>query len=94
MSWPADGKSRFVVARTDGILNLPYQRSGRNESAGKFKNQQATFAILDRAFCHKALITYRTEDVGGSMARRIQVVERVVNGKCAEMNGVTEEAAA
>lgn len=93
MSWPADGKPRYVVARTNGMLEMPNNRGGTSDSARNTK-QQATFAILDRAFCYRTVARYRTEDVGGLMAKRVALVERVATARCDAFNAAGEAVAA
>lgn len=57
MSWPADGKPRYVVAVTEGQLT---------GTTGQLQGGIApnlTAHVLDRAYCHRAVFAVRSEDV-------------------------------
>ena len=90
MSWPTDGLPRYVLARTDGILEMPQNKGAANESAGRTK-WHATFAILDRAFCHRVVAQYRSEEAGPArgvhVAALVDRTEIVALERLAEFNG-------
>lgn len=54
MSWPADGKPRFVVATTQGMRNIGTSGSGRPMGT--------SWLVLDRANLHALVAEYRSED--------------------------------
>ena len=56
---------RFVVTELTGYLRLGAGRGG-NDSPG------TSFHVIDRAYNHKLIATYRTEDVRGGLVRAMK----------------------
>lgn len=89
MSWPADGRPRFVVARTDGILEIPIAKNAASDSVSNTV-LHSTLSVLDRAFCHREVARWRTEDHRKSI-ERVEVTARRLMGlaeaRADELNG-------
>lgn len=83
MSWPTDGEPRYVVVTTRGytIMNPPGQRRGSSR-------EQATYAVLDRAYCYAEVESWRTETY--DRGRSKLSAETRAEARCAELNAEHE----
>lgn len=89
MSWPTDGKPRYVVVETLGHLHVTIY-GGTTEAD---KDLHRTVAILDRAFCHRCVFKARSEDWKQlGRVRAIAKARRLAEERLAELN--TEQVAA
>jgi hypothetical protein len=79
VSWPADGKPRYVVSELEG-----YMQGG----VGPKNGGGLSVAIVDRANCHRAFTTWRTEEIHGAtrLARR-RLAREAAAQMLAELNG-------
>jgi hypothetical protein len=88
VSWPADGLPRFVVADVEGLLS---QSWGQKKSGGP---EHLSAHVLDRAFCHRSVATFRSEHTKpNSLAGKVALARALAHAKCAELNA-TDKAAA
>lgn len=90
MSWPADGKPRFVLVEHSGALSHAPTNIRTLENI--------TCAILDRAFCHRTVAKYRSEQyTGGKGVTSVMArakARAAAREKLAELNATHEEAVA
>ena len=87
MSWPQDGKPRFVVVETVGHLRI-----GVGSRPAHLKNASAsrTVAVLDRAWAYRTVYRARSEDFR-SVSREVAVARAQSRAaeRCAELNAMS-----
>lgn len=87
MSWPQDGRPRFIVAETVGHWK---PRLGGRPVKLKDAPESRTVAVLDRAWCHRVVYKTRSEDF--CSVRRAQAVARAQQAAAAYCAGLNEAA--
>lgn len=84
MSWPSDGLPRFVVVETRGLFAATV---GGSDPRVDNTNENRTVAILDRAFCHREVAYFRSEDQGSTRGKAVAKAQRLAAERAAELNG-------
>lgn len=87
MSWPSDGRPRYVLVETTGYRRMSV--SGQLAVDTELPNR--TVAILDRAFCHRVVFTAQSEKYsgGGAALSRLEAIahtQRLAAARLAELN--------
>jgi hypothetical protein len=78
VSWPTDGLPRFIVVEIEGSLGI----SGRDNV-----HDNITCTILDRAYCHREIRSWRSEDQRGRGKGRAKAEARRFSGRhCDTLN--------
>ena len=87
MSWPADGKPRFVVVETVGHART---RQGGRPLHLRDAPESRTVAVLDRGWAHRVVYKIRSEDFAA--VRRETAVARaqeLARERCERLNAET-----
>jgi len=83
MSWPADGKPRFIVVETIGHANT---RNGGRPLHLKDAPESRTVAVLDRGWCHRTVYRVRSEDFHLRREAAVARAQQLARERCAELN--------
>jgi hypothetical protein len=83
VSWPADNRPRYILVDTRGFLVPTTGGHPLDEAA-----PNRTYAILDRAFCHRTVFTLRSEQTGKQLSREAGIAQALAAAekRLAELN--------